>query len=601
MQKQWNSVRNKILFSDFLIITPVILLFFVLMLIVLRDSNHSVYNSRLEVLQERCGNIERSNDEIIRIINALSVNSDVNRLMSQKNKAEGYEYITNNRTVQDKMQELTELFYNRQYQMMLLGENGNNYFQRSLQLGNSALNLEELKEEEWYQEMQETNSVSVYFLARYRSPLLAELFPKDTLFAVQEIKNLNSGREIGLLILAANQLTWAQDSESDTNDEDNSIIVDQHGKFVFPLGFFFEKFEIDDVSGIHSWNVLVESETGYVNTSIGNKEYMLYFTEIGGMDWKLLSFEEKRTSWSIYAMLTSVLGLASMAGIAFMAILNCNFISLRMKRINANILEVSGGNLQARIQENYEVEFQEICSNFNIMLDQIEDLMTQLKIKEQEKYTLEFFNLQSQINSHFLHNTLATVRFMIQIGEYDNADQTLISFSKLLRKTFADSRRIISLQEELEMVEDYMKLMSLRYQGRFSWKISADVDTGRLAILKNTLQPLVENSISHGFNMKEEMGHIFIRVKKEQAYILIEVEDDGVGADLKKINTCIHEKDLLKNREQFSEIGISNIQMRIIRNFGNEYGLSAEMNNLGGVTFRMKLPWVDFMEGVRDA
>ena len=185
---------------------------------------------------------------------------------------------------------------------------------------------------------------------------------------------------------------------------------------------------------------------------------------------------------------------------------------------------------------------------------------------------------------------------MIQIGEYQDADRTLIAFSKLLRKSFADSRRITSLKEELEMVEEYMELMSLRYQGRFLWRISVTVDKNKIGILKNTIQPLVENSISHGFNMKEDTGHIQIRVYQEKDSVIVEVEDDGVGADLDKINTCIHNQYIPKVRDQFSEIGLSNIQMRITRNFGEEYGLTASLNQSNGVTLRMKLPLIGFYE-----
>lgn len=596
MKGRINSVRNKLLFFDFLVISPTIILFSALMLFVLNDSTNSVNNSRLEVLEERCANIARSSDEMIRIINALSINSDVNRVMSQKTKAENYDYISNNRIIQEKMQEMTELFYNRQYQLMLFCENGSNYFQRSLQLPANRLKLEELVAEAWYQDMQNRDNASVYFLARYRSPILQQCFPTDTLFAVQEIKNLNSGRKIGLLIVAASQLTWDKDSKNGKTQE-NSIIVDQHGKIVFPFSTFLET---DDISGIPSYSTITASKRGFLQTRLNQEEYMIYFAEISGTEWKLVSFEHCKAAWSIYVILTGILGIASLLSIGILAIFSCNFIYRRMKRINSNILEVSEGNLQARIGENYEIEFQEICSNFNTMLDRIENLVAQLEMKEQEKYRLEFQSLQSQINSHFLHNTLATVRLMIQMGEYENADRTLIAFSKLLRKTFADSRRIISMKEELEIVEDYMKLMSLRYQGRFLWEISAHVDTDRIAILKNTLQPLVENSISHGFNMKEDTGHIFIRIHQEETYISVEVEDDGVGADLNKIHSCIHENKIQKNKEQFSEIGLSNIQMRIIKNFGREYGLSAKANASGGVTFLMKLPVIDFFEEVKE-
>lgn len=78
---------------------------------------------------------------------------------------------------------------------------------------------------------------------------------------------------------------------------------------------------------------------------------------------------------------------------------------------------------------------------------------------------------------------------------------------------------------------------------------------------------------------------------------MIEVEDDGVGVDLEKINNCIQKEQVIKDKNQFSSIGLSNIQMRIVRNFGKEYGLTVFVNSSGGVTFTMKLPLIDLREG----
>ena len=92
------------------------------------------------------------------------------------------------------------------------------------------------------------------------------------------------------------------------------------------------------------------------------------------------------------------------------------------------------------------------------------------------------------------------------------------------------------------------------------------------------------------------MGHIVICAYRIKENVVIEVEDDGVGVDLEKINNSIHNQQTVKARDQLNGIGLSNIQMRILRNFGDQYGLSVEVNSSGGVTFRMKIPVIN-MEG----
>ena len=92
------------------------------------------------------------------------------------------------------------------------------------------------------------------------------------------------------------------------------------------------------------------------------------------------------------------------------------------------------------------------------------------------------------------------------------------------------------------------------------------------------------------------MGHIVICAYRIKESVIIEVEDDGVGVDLEKINNSIHNQQTVKARDQLNGIGLSNIQMRILRNFGSQYGLSVEVNSSGGVTFRMNIPVIQ-MEG----
>ena len=93
------------------------------------------------------------------------------------------------------------------------------------------------------------------------------------------------------------------------------------------------------------------------------------------------------------------------------------------------------------------------------------------------------------------------------------------------------------------------------------------------------------------------MGHIVICAYRIKESVIIEVEDDGVGVDLEKIKNSIHNQQAVKARDQLNGIGLSNIQMRILRNFGSQYGLSVEVNSSGGVTFRMNIPVIQ-MEGV---
>lgn len=589
----FDSIRKKVIFLDLIVVFPLFILFCILMSYIFEDGNYKLNYSKLDLLEEKCSNIANRNTEIIKISVGMYLDPEINRLISKRNRLTGYEYISAQDSIQSKMLELTELFPDRQYQVMLLCKNDMNFYQSSLNLMQDAVTLDMLDEESWYQEAMEKDD-SIYFLPKYRSPVLQKLFQEDKLFAVQKLRNLNSGRDVGIMIVAISQDIWGNVILGEEDSDENTIVIDQYRKIIFSSDPRMYGYEVEDNS---YYSQIANYTKGFFLGNVMNQYSHIRFASIDGLGWKLISYEPYRHGWtSFYVILFLVLGTAMFLVLIVIVFYNCSFISRRMEKLNKNILEVTNGDSKTRIQDDYEIEFHEICHNFNYMLDHIENLMKQLEIEEEEKHALEIQALQAQINPHFFYNTLVTIRFMIQMEEYNEADRALLAFSKLLRKSFVNSQKIIPIKEELAMAEDYLELMKLRYRDKFQWKILAAEDVVELGILKNVIQPLVENSISHGFNMKDGMGHIVICAYRIKENVVIEVEDDGVGVDLEKINNSIHNQQTVKARDQLNGIGLSNIQMRILRNFGNQYGLSVEVNSSGGVTFRMKIPVIN-MEG----
>ena len=581
-----HSIKKTVLFFDFLIVVPLFILFSILTIAAFRNSNYEWNRSKLASVEERCSNIADRNTEIIKITNMLYLDSEINHILSEKQQLTGYEATQAQGKIQGKMRELTELFPERQYQIMILCSNGNSYFQNSLEFTGDRPTFEKIVEESWYSEMGQGND-TIYFLPQYRSPLLQNNFQEDTLFAVRNIRNLNSGRKIGTMIVAVSHNIWGDDTIETGENAENTIVMDQYRKIIYASDKILYGNAIEDNS---YYKKITENEKGFFLGHVKGQNCHIRFSSIEQTGWKLISYEPYQSSWSFYVGLILGLGAAMFLVLTFIVLYNCSFIAGRMKQLNKNIVEVSEGNLKAKILENYEAEFQDIYRNFNTMLDKIQELMQRLEKEQEEKHTLEIQALQAQINPHFFYNTLVTIRFMIQMEEYQEADKAILSFSKLLRKAFANQQRLLSIKEEIDMTEEYLTLMSLRYKDKFQWKTIIDYETGELGILKNLIQPLVENSISHGFNMKTEKGHIWIRAYSREQKVVVEVEDDGVGVDLERIKKCIESREIPKVKEQFSGIGISNIQMRIKRNFGEEYGLHAFLNENGGVTFKMEIP-----------
>ena len=258
-----HSIKKTVLFFDFLIVVPLFILFSILTIAAFRNSNYEWNRSKLASVEERCSNIADRNTEIIKITNMLYLDSEINHILSEKQQLTGYEATQAQGKIQGKMRELTELFPERQYQIMILCSNGNSYFQNSLEFTGDRPTFEKIVEESWYSEMGQGND-TIYFLPQYRSPLLQNNFQEDTLFAVRNIRNLNSGRKIGTMIVAVSHNIWGDDTIETGENAENTIVMDQYRKIIYASDKILYGNAIEDNS---YYKKITENEKGFFSWS----------------------------------------------------------------------------------------------------------------------------------------------------------------------------------------------------------------------------------------------------------------------------------------------------------------------------------------------
>ncbi|WP_156157991.1 sensor histidine kinase [Gordoniibacillus kamchatkensis] len=197
---------------------------------------------------------------------------------------------------------------------------------------------------------------------------------------------------------------------------------------------------------------------------------------------------------------------------------------LRLVQVAASI---EAGNLSIRSHITGSNEFVKLGRSFDNMLDSIETMVRQITYEQELKRKAELAMLQAQINPHFLFNILNAVRLRIMLrGDRENAD-VISSLSHLLRMTFINNREFISLQEEVELVKQYMNLMNFTSKDAFRYEIDLSSETLHELVPRFILQPMIENAIIHG--LRQYAGNIRIRAWKEDKLLVIAVEDDGGG------------------------------------------------------------------------
>ncbi|GGG01617.1 hypothetical protein GCM10010912_53070 [Paenibacillus albidus] len=220
------------------------------------------------------------------------------------------------------------------------------------------------------------------------------------------------------------------------------------------------------------------------------------------------------------------------------------------------------------------------------MAVRIQDLLADLHESEDLKRRLEIRALQSQINPHFMYNTLNTIRMFAMMKDYDQINSLMGRLVSLLRYSMENYEQTVTLQQELDYLEDYVGLLNMRYKYQIALQVETEEPLQRLQIPKLSLQPLIENAVFHGIlPAKTPDGLITIRVytDPEQNKMMMEIRDNGIGmeqAELEKLR--IH---LL--REEISEnIGMQNVWMRMRLMFGKTTQLMLSSEPGGGMNIR---------------
>lgn len=245
-----------------------------------------------------------------------------------------------------------------------------------------------------------------------------------------------------------------------------------------------------------------------------------------------------------------------------------------------------------RFQEGACDEIGELGNSFNEMLDRIESLtrrqlVAEMEIKNAQLAAKQFeLNLlQSQINPHFLYNTLKTVQYMVHVQD-PRAERMVKLLIHLFRTGISKGERLVTVKEEMKHVATYLEIQQIRFSDKFKVDIRIQPGTERLCLLKLTLQPIVENAIYHGLELLDRPGMLHIRVTVQEG-LEVCIEDNGNGMPPEKLEAI---RKQLEEGGQAQSIGLFNVHERIRLFFGPEYGVSVDSRLQEGTRVTLRFP-----------
>ena len=273
-------------------------------------------------------------------------------------------------------------------------------------------------------------------------------------------------------------------------------------------------------------------------------------------------------------------------------------ISNPIKRLDGSVREIESGNLDVEILPSGSYEVEHLGKSIKNMLGRIKVLMSDLVAEHNAKRKSEFDTLQSQINPHFLYNTLDIIVWMIENENSDKAVNIVTALAKFFRISLSKGKNIITVKDEVEHVRNYLMIQNMRFKNRFEYSIDVDEKVLSYSSLKLMLQPLVENAIYHGMEFMDGDGEIDVKVFKEDNSLYFTITDNGLGMSEDMVETLLS-KDFVPSKKG-SGIGVKNVNERIKLYFGSEYGLKVESEPDEGTKITIHLPAVVYGENDED-
>ena len=338
---------------------------------------------------------------------------------------------------------------------------------------------------------------------------------------------------------------------------------------------------------------ILSMESGSLRQSLGDGIRTIVFDNSEYTGWSTIGIiseekllQETREVRNLSLIITAV----TVAVIVVLCVFIALGITKPLKKLSKSMSLVSDGNFDIRVGFEYNDEIGDIGRSFDKMAHKIKELVQREYVQEIKRQEVELKALMAQINPHFLYNTLESLRMKAVVNKDHDVAEMIKKFSRFLRMNVIGSNDIVEIEEELNHVGYYIDIMNMRYNNRFRLIIDMEDDIVNALILKLTLQPLIENSIFHGFESKEGDCVIEIKGRKQGSDIFIEVNDNGVGMD----EVILAEiRNALNNAAASDRIGIGivNVHKRLMYYFGKSYGISIFSAPEKGTRIEIRIPY----------
>lgn len=463
---------------------------------------------------------------------------------------------------------------------------------------NTSSSADELYKHDFFRQL--LDAPDYYWDGLKKDPLLSS---PDKLFlpVARPIYSQYSSEKIGWVFLTVSDRLISDYIGAFPLEADSSIYITigSHS-YLFQDGAFLETdFSFETLSDISSKTFNRDNRAFHAKLPDGTKRAIVT-CPLGTQGWtisQVLSEQAYTTQGQAYRLIIGGIVLfIILTGILLYVMLN-RIINHPVKMLQGKIGRIANGDFSRDASIEWQDEFGSIGRGINRMSENVVTLMNKKVDDEKQKKDLEYQILQSQINPHFLYNTLNSIKWMATIQGATGIVEMTTALARLMKNVSKGSAARISLKEELDLVNDYFLIQQYRYGGSIT--LECRIDDDRLydcLVHRFTLQPIVENALFHGIEPKGCAGKIQIKAEFASASdgkraVRIFVTDNGIGMSRETIDKVLR-GDASGNADFFRQVGINNVNKRIQYDYGEHYGITIESEPGQYTTIMITLPFV---------
>ena len=399
-----------------------------------------------------------------------------------------------------------------------------------------------------------------------------------------------SGEKEGVFFIDLNYSAISELCDQNTiGKKGYAFILDESGNIVYhpQQQQLYNELQTENI------DLIVKSKEDTVRTEKGNRGKLYSISRSNKTGWTVVGcmsvselLRKSNQAQSIYVLISALLMIVALLFSRFLA----KSLTYPLQRLRDSMSRVQEGHFDgADVEIDSENEIGSLTKSFNVMTHRIQDLMEQ-NVKEQEaKRKSELKALQSQINPHFLYNTLDSIIWMAEGRKYEEVVLMTASLARLLRQSISNEDEVVPLAREVEYAKGYLTIQKMRYKDKLEFEIDVEPSILNIPLIKLVLQPIIENAIYHGLKYKESKGLLQVKGFMKDGNAVLQVIDNGVGMDEE---TLSHIYDKHKVNYHSNGVGVYNVQKRLKLYYGENYGITYESEKGVGTTATITIPGI---------